>query len=232
MSDRITPAQLELKLNKWKPKFKRGDYFSMIIFASRNSGKSYLIKDLIRNYLRSKYDIFIVVSDSGDTESDLGPVLPVGQTHFWTSMNYDAITIMEGQNKERAAEGKNPLSMLIIFDDKVSVRQRSDDRLMQLFTRGRHMNLSIIFSGQAKKFADTGFLNNADYVILLKANSQQQRKTILDNVLKGTVDVPDDVNENRYLSTIMRTYMSEVGDAIVIDCKKGTNGGLLRYRAD
>jgi hypothetical protein len=221
-----------IKLPKWKPKFKRGDYFSMLIFASRNSGKSYLIKDLIRNHLRGKYDIFIVVSDSADTESDLGPVLPEGQTHFWTTMNYDAVTIMAGQNKERAKEGKNPLAMLIIFDDKVSMRQRSDDRLTQLFTRGRHMDLSIIFASQSKKFADTSFLNNADYVILLKANSQQQRKTILDNVLKGTVDVPDEVNENRYLAAIMRTYMSAVGDAVVIDCKKGTNGGLQWYRAD
>jgi len=173
----LTMADVKsIKLLKWTPKFKRGDYFSMLIFASRNSGKSYLIKHLLRTYLRSKYDIFIVVSDSGDTESDLGPVLPVGQTHFWNDMNYAAITMMEGQNKERTAEGKQPLSMLIIFDDKVSVHQRSDDRLMQLFTRGRHMHLSIIFSSQAKKFADTGFLNNADYVLLLKANSQQQRK--------------------------------------------------------
>lgn len=221
-----------VKLATWKPKFKRGDYFSMLIFASRNSGKSYLIKHLIRTYLRDKYDIFIVVSDSGDTESDLGPVLPPERTQFWNEMNYGAITIMEGQNKERTAEGKKPLSMLIVFDDKVSVRQRSDDRLMQLFTRGRHMHLSIIFSSQAKKFADTGFLNNADYVLLLKANSQQQRKTILDNVLKGTVETPDEVNENKYLTMIMRQYMSNVGDVIVIDCKKGTNGGLLRYRAD
>jgi hypothetical protein len=225
------PQQI-VKLAKWTPKFKRGDYFSMIICASRNSGKSYLIKDLIRNYLRAKYDVFIVVSDSGDTESDLAPVLPADRSHFWTEMNYAAITVMEGRNKERAAEGKQPLSMLIVFDDKVSVRQRSDDRLMQLFTRGRHMHLSIIFSTQSKKFADTGFLNNADYVLLLKANSRQQQKTLIDNVLKGTAETPDGVNENKYFEMIIRQYMSNVGDVVVIDCKKGTNGGLLRYRAD
>lgn len=215
---------------RWKPKFKRNDPFAMLIFASRNSGKSYLIRHLIRSYLRRKYDLFIVVSDSPDTESDLSPVCPEG-TIFLTEMDYASIDKMQEANAERLRQNKEPLSMLIIFDDKIGREVKNDDQLLQLFTRGRHLGISLIFSSQSKKFAETTWLNNADYVILLKANSQQQRKTILDNVIKGTVEVPDGVHEEKYLRAIMGKYMSNTGDALVIDSKAQSNNNLMWYRA-
>lgn len=218
------------QIQKWTPKFKRNDPFAMLIFASRNSGKSYLIRHLIRSYLRRKYDLFVVVSDSPDTESDLSPVCPEG-TIFLTEMDYGAIDVMQQNNAKRLEHNKEPFSMLIIFDDKIGREVKNDDKLLQLFTRGRHLGISLIFSSQSKKFAETTWLNNADYVILLKANSQQQRKTILDNVIKGTVEVPDNVHEDKYLRSIMSKYMSNIGDALVIDCKAQSNNNLSWYRA-
>lgn len=232
MSD--NPSKLQLpKLTKWVPKFKRGDYFSMIILASRNSGKSFLIKHLCRDYLRSKYDIFIVVSDSDDTETELGPVLPPGRTTFLDEMDYGILKAFKKNNTELRKSGKEPLSMLIIFDDKISIKQANDDDLLQRFTRGRHENLSIIFSTQSKKFANTAFYNNSDYVITLKANATQQKNNIIENILCGTVhhDFRSVGEEKRYFSQIVRLHMSNVGDALVIDNKKGTNKGLMWYRA-
>ena len=123
--------------------------------------------------------------------------------------------------------------MLIIFDDKISTKQANSDDLLQRFTRGRHENLSVIFSTQAKKFANTAFYNNSDYVIVLKANSTQQKNNIVENILSGTVDHEFKTvgDERRYFTKVVREHMSNVGDALVIDSKKGTNNGLMWYRA-
>lgn len=218
------------KLEMWKPKFKRGDTFSCSIFASRRSGKSYLIRHLIRKYLRSKYDLFVVVSDSPDTQSDLSPVLP-DTAIFLNEMDYSLIDMMGAKNDERVKQGKKELTMLVVFDDKIGNEVKSDDKLLQIFTRGRHIGVSIIFSSQSKKFAETTWITNSDYIIMLKANVQQQRKTILDNIIKGTVNVPDEVNEERYLRLLMSTYMSKTGDALVVDNKDATSNNLRWYRA-
>jgi hypothetical protein len=229
MSEVVNPPSIK----KWLPKFKREDYFTMIILASRNSGKTYLIKHLCRDYIRSKYDLFLVISDSDDTEADIGPVLPPERTTFLSDMDYGYIDKFKKNNAELKKQKKQPLSLLIIFDDKISTKQANSDDLLQRFTRGRHENLSVIFSTQAKKFANTAFYNNSDYVIVLKANSTQQKNNIVENILSGTVDHEFKTvgDERRYFTKVVREHMSNVGDALVIDSKKGTNNGLMWYRA-
>lgn len=219
------------RLRKWSPNFKKGEFFAGIFVGSRNSGKSHLVRHLLRDYLRNKYDLFVVVSDSSDTQLDLTPVLPKTTTTYLTDMDYGIVDMLQQKNEERRQEHKEPLTMLIIFDDKIGIKVKNDDRLLQLFTRGRHLALSLIFITQSKKFAETTWINNADYVVLLRANSQQQRKTIIENVLKGTVKVSDDVSEDKYIRQVVETYLSQTGDALIVDCKAPYGESLMWYKA-
>lgn len=226
----MEPKANETKLNRWRPKFKRGKCFAMLMFASRNSGKSYLIKHLVRDYLRDSYDVFIVVSDSPDTKQDFEPVFPAG-TIFLTDMNYSIINDLAEKNKELAKKQQEPLNALIVFDDKIGKDTKNDDNLLQIFTRGRHLGVSVIFSSQAKKAAETTWLNNADYTIILKQNSAQQRETIVKNVLKGTVNVADIKREDSIIREIVKQYASMQGDALVIDNAAKSSNNLFWYRA-
>lgn len=212
------------ELSKWKPVFKKGDYFSMVITASRNSGKTYLIKHLLDKYLIKQYDIIIFVSDSPDTVEEFEHIT---KAIFLTSMNFTIINKISNVNKDR----EEPLRTLLIYDDKIGNETKYDDNLMQLFTRGRHLNLSIIFASQAKKLMDNSWLNNSDYIVLLKQNSAQQKRVILENVLMGTIDMEDEKEEKLLLKRIMAKYMAEKGDAIVINNKDRTNDNLFYYRA-
>jgi hypothetical protein len=212
------------ELSKWKPVFKKGDYFSMVITASRNSGKTYLIKHLLDKYLIKQYDIIIFVSDSPDTVEEFEHIT---KAIFLTSMNFSIINKISNANKER----EEPLRTLLIYDDKIGNETKYDDNLMQLFTRGRHLNLSIIFASQAKKLMDNSWLNNSDYIVLLKQNSAQQKRVILENVLMGTIDMEDEKEEKLLLKRVMARYMAEKGDAIVINNKDRTNDNLFYYRA-
>ena len=212
------------ELSKWKPVFKKGDYFSMVITASRNSGKTYLIKHLLDKYLVKLYDIIIFVSDSPDTAEEFKHI---SKAIFLTKMNFNIINKIAHANKER----DEPLRTLLVYDDKIGKETKYDDQLMQLFTRGRHLNLSIIFASQSKKLMDTTWLNNSDYIILLKQNSAQQKKTILENVLIGSIDMEDEKEERNVMKRIMIKYIGKKGDAIVINNKEQTNNNLFYYRA-
>jgi hypothetical protein len=212
------------ELSKWKPVFKKGDYFSMVITASRNSGKTYLIKHLLDKYLVKLYDIIIFVSDSPDTAEEFKHI---SKAIFLTKMNFNIINKIAQANKER----DEPLRTLLVYDDKIGKETKYDDQLMQLFTRGRHLNLSIIFASQSKKLMDTTWLNNSDYIILLKQNSAQQKKTILENVLIGSIDMEDEKEERNVMKRIMMKYIGKKGDAIVINNKEQTNNNLFYYRA-
>ena len=230
MQSHMLPQQQVITIPKWKPKFKKNKHFAMLIFASRNSGKSYLMRHLIRDHLKKLYDLFIVVSDSPDTKSDFQPCLPK-EAIFLNDMNFSMLNVFAKTNEQIIKEGKEPLNLLILFDDKVGNDVKNDQNLLQLFTRGRHLNISIIFSSQSKKLSETTWLNNADYTILLKSNSAQQKKTILENVLKGTVDIQDEKQENTILRQIVREYCSNQGDALVIDNAARSNNNLHWYRA-
>lgn len=224
------PTNQPYRLRKWKPKFKRNKPFAMLIFASRNSGKSYLMRHLIRTHLRKINDIIVIVSDSPDTKKDFEPCCGPN-TIFLSDMNFTIINNLTAKNAKRAQEGKEPLNMLLIFDDKIGNDIKNDQNLLNVFTRGRHLNLSVIFSSQSKKLAETTWLNNADYTIMLKSNSAQQKKTILENVLRGSINLDDPRTEVQTLTAIVREYCSNQGDALVIDSQTTANDNLFWYRA-
>ncbi len=223
-------SEEKIKLHKWKPKFKRGKPFAMLLFASRNSGKSYLMRHLIRSQLKQQYDIIVIISDSPDTKKDFEPCCPPN-TVYLSDMNFSIINNLIELNTKREKKGKEPLEMLLVFDDKIGKNVKNDDNLLQIFTRGRHIHVSVIFSSQAKKMAETTWLNNADQIVILKQNSAQQRETILKNVLKGTVAITDKRKENETLANIMTAHCSKQGDALIIDNTQTSENNLFWYRA-
>ncbi len=221
----------KIKLTKWKPKFKRGECFASLVTASRNSGKSYLLRHLIRCYLKELYDIFIFISDSPDNKTDFEPVISPKPAIFLTDMNYAILNKIQKTNEEREKKGKDKLYTLVLFDDKVSSSVKSDDQLLQLYTRGRHLGVSVIFSSQSRTLANPVWVANSDLTIILKSNSAQQKKGIIENILRGTVPVDNDKDENRILRAILMHYCKNQGDCLIVDAKKQSNDNLYWYKA-
>ena len=217
------------KLPVWKPKFQRGKNFSMLVLASRGSGKSYLTKYLLEYHLRDKYDLFVVISDSDDELENYKEILP-GRL-FFNDFKPELITNLIEMNKKRIQEGKPLLQVLFVFDDKISNKMKYNDELLQLFTRGRHVGISIVFISQSHAFASAAWRNNSDTIIVLKQNAKQARDAINDNILIGSLDAPENVNEKKYYMNVMRNYINKEGDAVVLDFNEGAFNNLFQYRA-
>jgi hypothetical protein len=216
-------------LPKWKPDFKRGKNFSMLILASRGSGKSYLTQYLLTYHLRDKFDLFVVISESEDELEKYREILP-GKL-FFDDFNPDLIQNLIRINKDRQRKSQPIYETLIVFDDKISNKLKYSDELLQLFTRGRHVGISIIFISQSHSYANAAWRNNSDTIIMLKQNSRQARVAITENVMMGALDVPEGANEKQFYTDVMRKYMNSEGDAVVLDYRKGAFDNLYQYRA-
>jgi hypothetical protein len=66
---------------------------------------------------------------------------------------------------------------------------------------------------------------------VLKQNAKQARDAINDNILIGSLDAPENVNEKKYYMNVMRNYINKEGDAVVLDFNEGAFNNLFQYRA-
>jgi hypothetical protein len=68
------------------------------------------------------------------------------------------------------------LDILIIFDDCVSVKQKYQDEILQVFTRERNVGISIMFVSQSPALMNKVWRDNSDYVMLLFEKDGTNRK--------------------------------------------------------
>jgi len=220
---------MTVELEEWEPNFVEGKHFSMLVFASRASGKSYLIKYLLKYKLRDKYDEFVVFTQSMDEMEEYTSVLKSGR--FYNEYKHEIIDEIRRSNKILIDQKRQPKNTLVVFDDMISNKQKYDDSLLQLFANGRHDGISIIFSSQSHTYASSTWRNNASILISLKQNSRQSRDAVKKNILYGSVEVPEEKNESQYYESIMREYMGIPGDALVIDFRDKGFDNLYWFRA-
>lgn len=175
-------------LNKWKPRLP--DNFSMIVSASRRSGKSYLIRHLYSKYM--KHDYVMVFSPNVNEYNFL-------KDPYFKSSELDIGVLQKLIGREK---GKD-LRILLIFDDMASRKNRYKDEILQLFIQGRHHNVSVIFITQDITLCDTTWRNNSDIIILMKNKSSKQNESIIDNFLIGYIELEENVKEKRYFRNLL-----------------------------
>jgi hypothetical protein len=204
-------ATRPFELKQWKPSRERVP-FACLLLASRNSGKSHLIRTLWTKVWYRKFKLVVVFCGSDHDEAY--PTFLPGRLFFQT-FRRDVVDRLKKLNEARAAANQPQLPVLFILDDCSESRERYDDELRSLYTRGRHWNFSVVFASQGIQLSDTVARNNADFVILGLQRGAAGRALAIDNFLKGlpeTDDLPiidtDGVRkrmtETQYLNTLYK----------------------------
>jgi len=213
-------------LQPWIPNIKRGVQFSALIFGSRRSGKSYYIKHIIENYLKFKYQAIIVFTNTMSSNYYQDFLYPLMKYDIAIQIypDYDPMIIdkLKTLQEARLAKSEKMYNILIIFDDCSTSNERNESNLKKLFSMGRHppFNMSIIFSTQDPKFADTSWTNNSDYVMIFRFHSAYGVKRIkeifLDNVITEQ-DIEKSGKTSRILSSEILHYAWKDFGALVVD---------------
>ena len=140
--------------------------FSMIVAGSRRAGKSEFTKRLLienERMISPKVEQFIWIYSTWQQELFSELLSRISNIQFVENLPQTNI------EQERLANGKNINTLYVIDDLMDEVSERVD--IKNLFTRGRHINTSIIFLTQnlfhkGKHTRDMSL--NSDYLVVFK----------------------------------------------------------------
>jgi hypothetical protein len=180
--------------------------FSMIVCGSRNQGKSVIIRDLVENHM-GQFDIYVVFSN---TLSNGWYQQFITSRLMFEEYKPEVLLHLEQAQKERLSKRKKLLNILIIFDDCISLKNKYSDVIMQLFTRGRHLGMSIVFATQTPTMCASIWRQNTTYLILLKCKGTAMEH-IVNNFMIDLFEVGDLNSETpKQLPERIRTFLHSI----------------------
>ena len=141
--------------------------FSLLVSGSRGAGKSVFARNLIK-YRNDVFDkqfdriVWLFAKHQEDLLEELKSYFPTVEYVFGLPADLD----------EMFDKSKNNL---LVLDDLMS-QASSDQRIEQLFTRGRHDNLSIIYLTQNLFHSKQRTISlNSDYIVVFKTPRDQSQ---------------------------------------------------------
>lgn len=186
------PIETDYPIFPFEEKFEDGKHYSLALVASRNSGKTYFIKHIFP-LLRKKYDFIVVFSNSLQAAIYNDNFFTEEEEKFlFDEYNPGVLKDLERLQKHT----KNGFDICVIFDDCVSMKQKHSDQLTQMYTRGRNMNMTIIFSTQSPMFIDSDSRGNIDFLFILKVRTPNMKEKVINHFLRHTVPLPEALSRN------------------------------------
>jgi hypothetical protein len=230
---------------EWVPHMEPNKHISSICLASRNSGKSYLMRSLIKNSLRGFFDLYIVISDTADTRKEYKEAAEEEEGVMCEAFDHLPHALwdnIKAEHDQAIADGVKPLSICIILDDASAMGVGQDQQLLSLYCNARHCATSIFWSLHHPRVVSTIIRANSDLIIVLKIKAPQMKESVIKNLLMGSIDFPQlglasPKSEKKFFESALSTFCKNQGDALVLDQRPRNQRGndteeeLFRYRA-
>jgi hypothetical protein len=160
----------------------------VVFIGMRNTGKSYLVRDLL--YHHRDIPIGTVISATESANKFYSHMVPSLFIHEKISANIlqnvlkRQQIIMKRINKEEKKNGKSnidPRAFIILDDCMYNKKWVNDETIRALFMNGRHYKIMFILTMQYVLGIPPNLRSNVDYVFILRENNINNRKRIYDN---------------------------------------------------
>ena len=157
----------------------------VVMIGKRNTGKSFLIRNLLYHHT----DIPIATAISG-TESanhfyeEMIPKIFIHEEYKGTIVDNVVKRqklILKKINNEGPASKLDPRSLLILDDCLYDSSWTKDTNIRALFMNGRHLKMFFIISMQYPLGIPPNLRTNIDFIFILRENIMANRKRIYDN---------------------------------------------------
>ena len=193
-------------------------YATITVVASRRSGKSVLVRDILyKEFLRRrKIKNLIIVSPTLHNQD----YAFVDNQYKFIDFDQNFINdILERQQELISTDPKGEHDLVMVLDDIVkSTDMKTRDILSRLYTLSRHYRLFIILVSQSMRHELTPIIKfNSDLVILFKTKNLDNKIDIRDHWL-GFSDKDDRDRALGLIDKIAQGYR-----AMVIDCTSHSN---------
>jgi len=205
-----------------------------LVVASRNSGKTYLISSLYKEYWKMYNDTVVVFSNTlcnGHWEQTLGA--KHAKTMFKGYSEAALLKIFEIAYK--AKQEKKKWRCLVILDDVLSSKLRFSDAIRRCFVEGRHYGISVCLITQSLTLIDCSVRDNLSLLFVLNLRAQRQKKLLIENYFSDELDedkVPKSYkhNEKAYLFAALKHFTHNYG-VFIIDYESRALQSIYHWRA-
>ena len=156
----------------------------VVMIGKRNTGKSFLIKDLL--YHHTDLPIGTVISGTESANQFYGDMVPKILIHdeYKAPVIENAVArqklIMKRRNQP-GGHAVDPRAFLILDDCLYDSSWTKNKDVRSIFMNGRHLKLFFILSMQYPLGIPPNLRTNIDYIFILRENIVANRKRLYDN---------------------------------------------------
>ena len=160
----------------------------VVMIGKRNTGKSFLVQDLL--YYKRDIPIGTVISATESANQFYGNMMPKIFIH--DEFNAEivnnlvkrqkiAITKMQQQEAQFGRTNIDPFAYLILDDLMYDTSWLKDPTIRSLFMNGRHYKLMFVITMQYSLGIPPSLRSNVDYVFILRENYVSNRKRLYEH---------------------------------------------------
>lgn len=167
------------------------------ILSTRRSGKSFLVAQLIYNFLTNppanRCDVLYVFSNTAKFEE--GGNYDFIDRKCIFSAKPDIVEKVVGRLLQIQLKTNKKHHILLVFDD-IDLSARYNDSIEKLATQGRHFSITSIVSAQvATQAVSPAIRNNTSYLFIRKLNAETLKKQIYSMVISTDFQSPEEFKE-------------------------------------
>lgn len=150
-----------------------------ILIAKRNSGKSFLIRDIMS--YNKEIPAGTVISRTDKVAHFYDQFIPRVLIH--DTYRSDIIQKIFDRQQKAIKENWDNKRVFLIFDDVLSEANvwKKDTLIQDIFFNGRHFNIMFLLAMQTPMGISPNLRSNVDYTFILKTSNHNDRKKIYEN---------------------------------------------------
>lgn len=174
----------------------------IILSASRRSGKTYTLRDIL-NKAKQKFDDILLISNTSQYNVDYG-YIPEDKKTTTAGMDAKINEIKEAQ-QQALKKNKPMMDYLLIFDDILDdpkIGKRGSNVINDLATLGRHLHISVVVLTQKFNGLSTITRSNADFACIARCKNETDIEAFTTSYMTGE-------NEGMELGTSSQKKMAK-----------------------
>jgi len=194
MSRIIGLGDSSIKIKKFQMKNLK-DHATIVMIAKRDSGKSWICRDILRQ--KSDIPCGMVIAPTDKMNGFYDSFVPPVAIHY----SFDPLLIkillrrqelMIEKAKEKAKDNKiiNP-SAFLVMDDCLADKKSwiNDQTVREIFMNGRHYKITYLLTMQFSLGITPELRSNIDYIFLLAADTPDELQKIHKHYVSGIIPV-------------------------------------------
>lgn len=188
---------MQLQIKRFDPTSIKAGEDVCIFIGKRNTGKSYLLRDVLSHIYR-KFPVMLTFSQTEHMNNFYSQFIP----KMFINYKWDE-SKLEKMFKYQEVKPNKPLGL--IFDDMISDSGswRNNQLIKKIFLEGRHYNIGFFLLTQFVNCIPPSAKTNIDYVFILKQQNIQEKEKLYKEFggsfpnKKAFISILDKLTDNR-----------------------------------